>query len=213
MTAWVRNGFATPSEPAQMFVQHSDDGGTRWSTPRRFGRGRPAAGQSGPLIRSSPQVPSFAIDALGVLYAVWQDGRFSGGVRDEVLITTSRDGGVHWTPARKLGSPGVAAILPTVAAQGDGSVAVLYLELAARARYRIAISGDGGRRFVDRVLSRSFTLTDAPRLRASPLVPGGYFLGDYMGIAPLPAGAFGALYVVAQPRHDNRTDVYYEDVP
>lgn len=164
----------------------------------------------------SPQVPSFAIDARGALYAVWQDGRFSGGARDQVLVTSSRDGGVHWSPGRRLGGPKVGGILPTVAARGDGVVAVLYLELAGgapiSARYRVAISSDGGRRFRDGPVSRSFPLTDAPQLKASPLVPGGYFLGDYMGLAPLGPGTFGALFVVAQRATDNKTEVYYDEV-
>jgi hypothetical protein len=40
-------------------------------------------------------------------------------------------------------------------------------------------------------------------------VPGGYFLGDYMAVAPIGGDGFGALYVAATGQRDNKTDVFY----
>ena len=109
-----------------------------------------------------------------------------------------------------------AAILPTIAARGNGVVAVLYLQLDAGARlpgrYRIAVSVDGANHFRARAVSPTFAVTDAPRLTATPLVPGGYFLGDYMGLAPIGGRSFGVLFVVARRQAGNPTDVFYASI-
>lgn len=205
-TAWIRGGYATPTRPAWYLVSRSTDGGRHWSAARRFATGTPAAHRSGPVIRTSPQVPSFAADARGTLFAVWQDARPSSGVHEDILLTRSSDGGRHWSTPRRV-SRGKAAIIPVVAARGNGSIAVLYLELGAR--YRLARSSDGGRHFSDSAVSPDFAITDAPNITPSPLVPGGYFVGDYMGAAPLAGGGFGAVFVTARAGTTDTTDVYY----
>ena len=212
LTAWVRGGFVTPARPAWMLVQRSSDGGAHWSKEKRFALGHPARRTGGPIIRSSPQVPSFAIDAGGVLYAAWQDARFSGGAREAIVLTRSSDGGRRWSPVRKV-SVGTRAIIPTLAARGRGGVGLLYLELGAGGRldgrYRLAVSTDGGRHFRDEQISPTFSLSSAPRLTPSPIVPGGYFVGDYMGIAPIAAGRFGAVFVSASGESGDPTNVFY----
>jgi hypothetical protein len=218
LMAWVRNGAATPADPARMMIMSSTDRGAHWSRARRFGIGHPAPLRDRPLIRSSPAVPSFAIDRRGVLYAVWQDSRFIHSARDDVLFTTSSDGGMRWTTPRNVSAPSAAgAIIPTVAASASGLVGILYLQLdrgsRLRARYRLAISTDGGRRFRDETVSPTFSVADAPALTPSLLVPGGYFLGDYLGIAPLGTTRFGALFVTASGAGDSETDVFYTSRP
>jgi len=216
LMAWVRDAFATPAEPAWMLIAQSGDGGVTWSKARRFGTGNPAAGRGGPVIRSSPQVPSFAIDARGVLYAAWQDARFHAGAREDVVLTRSSDGGKRWTPVRRISAAsGAGAIIPTLAARGNGVLAALYLQLESggtEARYRVSTSSGGGRRFHDSVISPTFVVTDAPRLTPSPLVPGGYFLGDYMGIAPTGGRAFATAFVMANAAGGNKTDVFFAPV-
>jgi hypothetical protein len=218
LTAWVRNGAATPADPARMTIMSSDDRGAHWSRARRFGIGYPAPRRDRPVIRSSPQVPSFGIDRRGALYAVWQDSRFSHGARDEVLFTTSSDGGRRWSSPRRVSAPSSGgAIIPTIAASANGLVAILYLQVdrgvGLHARYRLAISTDGGRRFRDETVSPTFSVADAPELTPSLLVPGGYFLGDYLGIAPLGKARFGALFVTATGAGDGETDVFYTSRP
>jgi hypothetical protein len=207
---WVRNGLIRPGDPGLMLLSRSVDGGAHWSKPLRFERGNTAPQRV--VLRSSPQVPSFAVDERGVLYGVWQDSRFSQGRRDEVLFVTSRDGGTHWSRARRISVPAGEALLPTVSAQGSARVAVLYLRVddaGLRARYRLALSRDGGGHFTDADVSKPFAITDAPNLTASPLIPGGYFLGDYMGLAGLRLRGFGAVYVAANHSPRNPTDVFY----
>jgi hypothetical protein len=211
---WVTNGLIRPRDPGAMMLTHSDDGGAHWSTVQRFAAAFTAPQRPGLIVRSSPQVPSFAIDGAGVLYAVWQDSRFSHGAHDEVLFTRSGDGGARWQTPRRLsiGSAG-GSIIPTVTASGKGHVAILYLQLNGgadlRARYRLARSTDGGTHFRDGAVSPAFAVTDAPELTPSTLVPGGYFLGDYMGLTTLGANGVGALFVVATGDPDNPTDVFY----
>src|SRR5256885_1130217 len=170
------------------------------------------------MIRSSPQVPSFGIDRSGALYAVWQDSRFSHGARDEVLFTTSSDGGRRWSSPRRVSAPSSGgAIIPTIAASANGLVAILYLQVdrgaALHARYRLAISTDGGRRFRDETVSPTFSGADAPELTPSLLVPGGYFLGDYLGIAPLGTAGVGARLRPARRAGGSGADRLYSRPP
>jgi hypothetical protein len=96
-------------------------------------------------------------------------------------------------------------------------VAVQYLARSGsppqlEGRYRIAVSRDGGEHFSIRAMSAPFRVTDAPQLTSSTLVPGGYFLGDYMGAAPVGGASFGMVFVRATGDGDDRTDVYYRRV-
>jgi hypothetical protein len=216
LMAWVRGGSATPDRPAWMMISHSDDGGAHWSSARRFAVGAPALQRSDTAIRSSPQVPSFAIDARGVIYATWQDSRFSHGRHTGIAFVRSLDGGAHFSAPRLVGGGGRAGgILPTLAADArGGTICLLYLSLAAadakpRSHYRILRSTNNGRTFRAEDLTPDFALTDAPRLTGSPLVPGGYFLGDYMGVVSLRQGRCGSLYVGATGKASNKTDVFY----
>ena len=59
----------------------------------------------------------------------------------------------------------------------------------------------------------TFAVTDAPRLTPSPLVPGGYFVGDYMGVAPIAADRFGAVFVSASGASADPTNVFYRGAP
>ena len=45
-------------------------------------------------LRTGAGLPSVAIDASnGDLYVVWEDARFTGGTVNQVVISTSTDGG------------------------------------------------------------------------------------------------------------------------
>jgi BNR repeat-like domain len=211
---WVHDGLVRPGDPGLMLLSRSGDGGgAHWSNPRRFESGNTALQRAGVVVRSSPQVPSFAVDGRGVLYGVWQDSRFSHGRRDEVLFVTSRDGGTHWSRPRRISMPAGEALLPTVAAQGSDRVAVLYLRVAEdaslQARYRLALSRDGGGHFSDTAVSKPFAITNAPNLTASTLIPGGHFVGDYMGLVGLGVRGFGAVFVSVNRSPRNPTDVFY----
>jgi hypothetical protein len=217
LMAWVVNGFIRPGQPGAMMISSSDDGGVHWSRARTFAAAYAAPQPRNQVIRSSPQIPSFAIDREGTLFATWQDARFSRGARDEVLFMRSADGGAHWSTPRRLSVPTSGrAIIPTIAAGAAGSLAVIYLQVdkgpALEARYRIATSADRGRTFHDAVASSRFAITGVPNLTSSPLVPGGYFVGDYMGITPV-GGRFGAVYIAATGGSGRKTDAFFTTEP
>jgi hypothetical protein len=180
-----------------MMISRSEDGGRNWTAARRFAAGTPAPQAPEGIIRASPQIPSFAIDAAGTLYGAWQDSRFSLGARNDIVFTRSTDQGAHWSSPRRIEPSGPAgALIPTVGASGAQRVAVQYLALSGdsprlEARYRAVVSADGREHFTSTALSTPFAITDAPQLTSSPLVPGGYFLGDYMGVAPSATRASG----------------------
>lgn len=100
-----------------------------------------------------------ATDARGGVYVAWHDGTTS-------YVASSRDGGRTWTPARALHGPRHTAVYPTIAATGNGTVAVAWygtdregpadnadqMGLAAEDdgaswRLMIARSSNGGRSF------------------------------------------------------------------
>jgi hypothetical protein len=214
LISWIREGFATPKRPAWMMISRSEDGGRHWTATRRFAEGTPAPQAPEAIIRASPQIPSFAIDAAGTLYGAWQDSRFSLGARNDIVFTRSTDHAAHWTRPRRIATGG---LIPTVGAAGRGRVAVQYLALSGEtqtldARYRAVVSADGGEHFTSTAVSRPFPVTEAPQLTSSPLVPGGYFLGDYMGVAPLGEAGFGMVFVPASGDEANKTDVLYRRV-
>jgi hypothetical protein len=215
VASWVRNGEPTNATPPHFVVHHSDDGGRTWSGRNDFAVGLPARSNGGPVIRTSPAVPSFALDDGGVLYGAWQDSRFSGGRVEQLTFSTSSDGGATWSAPRRLGPARGGAILPVVAAQGDGRVAILHLRLATTlrgARWHVLTSRDRGRTFADRTVGAPFDLGRAPKLKGDVLVPSGYFLGDYMGAAPLGGGRFGELFVVTNAAPRDPTTVLYAAV-
>jgi hypothetical protein len=91
--------------------------------------------------------------------------------------------------------------LPTPGVAGDGTVAVTWYDFDGQHETPgtpltylwLGRSRDGGKTWTTTRLDGPFGLRSAPR---SGL---GAFIGDYEGMAGLP-NAFGALYVLAQPR-------------
>ena len=115
---------------------------------------------------------------------------------------------------RRVEGADVATILPAIAAGGNGCVAILYLQLGSPdvlrgARYRTVVSTDGGRTFTGGSLGTSFDLSRAPRIKGDVLVPSGYFVGDYLGLAPLGGSRFGAAFVVTTAARANPTVLLY----
>jgi hypothetical protein len=170
----------------KFFVTRSTNGGASWS-PVRFPFDLKPVGIPG--IRGGDGVPNATVDrSTGKLYAVWQDSRFSGKKRDDILLTSSTNEGRTWSAAVKVNdTPAGAqgAFTPTVKVDENGRVGVVYYDLRDDASPRdgtftttewIAFSTDGGRTFGP---SRRVAPDFDHALAANA---GGFFLGDYQGL-------------------------------
>jgi hypothetical protein len=139
-------------------------------------------------IRTEQEVPSVAIDPVtGELYVVWEDARFTGSTINQVVISTSTNGGKTWTaPAVVSGTPtNRPAFTPTVAVNSTGTVAVTYYDMRKLADgqtstlptdFWIRKSPRGAAAFgPDTHVAGSFNMLAAPNA-------GGFFVGDYEAI-------------------------------
>jgi hypothetical protein len=168
-------------------------------------------------VRASPDLPEVASDLNqpGTVYAVWADGRFSGGLRSEVLFTKSTDGGLSWSmPIRISQTPTTAnplngqAFLPSIAVSADGTIAVVSYDFRFNTADPdtlptaafLAHSHDGGTTWEETQISAPFDLETAP------LSDRGYFIGDYVGLAADGRG-FVAAFPITNANLTNRTDV------
>ena len=202
----------------KFFVTSSSDGGVSWD-PVRFPFNEKPVGIPG--IRGGDGVPNATVDRRNEkLYAVWQDSRFSGGKRDDILLTSSTDEGATWSaPVKVNDTPAGAqgAFTPTVKVDSNGRVGVLYYDLRNDASAKdgtftttewIAFSTDGGQTFApSRRVAPDFD-------HAAAANAGGFFLGDYQGLGVrgtkfLPL--FGATF---EPQADGRigSDIFFRKV-
>jgi hypothetical protein len=212
----------SPTNPAaadgRLAVIRSTDKGVTWSTPTYIAQllsvgTRVLSSQPTVAVRAGEVLGAFAANPVdGSLYAVWQDGRFTGGAHDAIVLSRSTDGGTTWSaPVRVSTDATVPAFTPTLAVLPSGLVGVLYYDFrqAGTATFRptdvwLAVSRDGTA-WRETRLAGTFDLLDAPNAN-------GLFVGDYHGLAG--AGAtFVALYARTNTGDNaNRTDVFADRV-
>lgn len=198
----------------------STDGGASWSAVQiispllTVGVTDPNTGED---VRTGDIIPEPAIDpATGKLYVVWQDSRFNGGQYDEVALSSSNDGGTHWTQPAQVNNPkGRAAFTPSISVNSDGVVGVTYYDLRTLTTetatlptsYWFTSSSNSGASFggEQSLLSSPFDMRSAPNA-------GGYFTGDYEGLAAI-GTTFQAFFVAANSGNTNNpTDVFFTSV-
>jgi hypothetical protein len=194
----------------------SDDHGSTWSTPIDVKLEEPAGvvvSRWKEPVRTGDVVPSIAVDAsTAQIYVAWENAR-SGpapGSPEGIALSRSDDGGATWSkPVFVNGEPQVQAFTPVVSA-ANGVVAVSYYDtrddlgelFQTRVSHWVATSTDSGQTFTDTRLSEPFALQSAP-------YAGGFFLGDYMGLAHA-GGAFLPFFVVTAGDH---SDIVFRPSP
>jgi hypothetical protein len=209
---FTKGGHGHPRASYNVAVIRSSDGGATWSQPTIVsGQQFANVTIAGHEVRSSDELPEFAVGPTGTLYAVWQDGRFSPTGAAKIALSQSTDGGLTWSaPIRVDQSPSdTPAFTPQVHVASDGTVAVTYydLENATGAHPGLtdafivhchAAAADctnrtnwttGGETTLS--TTGSFDMTTAPDA-------GGYFVGDYEGLTAS-GSTFDPFFVTAQP--------------
>jgi hypothetical protein len=107
----------------------STNGGTSWTAPVTIASVSqhtiPGGLRSGPL-------PSAEVDGAGRVYVVWQDSRFRGGARDDIVMSTSTNG-TTWTTVVRIPidatSSTVDHFIPGIAADRTTSGGSAHLAL------------------------------------------------------------------------------------
>jgi hypothetical protein len=175
-------------------VMFSDDKGATWSKPRivnALGTIGVVDPRDGAPVRTGDIAPDIAVDpreGTDSVYLVWQDARFGEGLRDQVVLARSGDGGRTWTTPRRINrSATTQAFTASVEVNQRGTVGVTYYDftndsptdLPLRTDYWLTASTDGGRHFSkrERQTAGSFDM------RIAPLTGSGFFVGDYEGLA------------------------------
>jgi hypothetical protein len=202
-----KRGAASLAEVA--FVK-STDGGTTWTSPQVIAPFN-AAGvidpNTGRRARVGDGLQEVAIDGSGKLYVVWESStnfdknvnQAVGTFDNEVLLTSSTDGGVSWSaPSPIVGPSPLPIFTPTVAADNKGNIAVTYYDSGSLSStntatwpvdYKVIYSKDGGASFSPpQEVAGPFDLMSAPVAR-------GFFLGDYEGLQTTGTKSFVALFV------------------
>ena len=179
-------------------LQKSTDGGDTWSSPSLIAplltvgvadpnNVDPRTNKAPALVRTGDILPMPAIDpGTGDLYVVWQDARFSG--HDEIVISTSEDGGASWTQPKRVSTPtGQPAFTAAVAVSSSGKIGVSYYQLSETSLGSMPTSYSIKTFSRSRLLSHdpnsvdtgvSATLVNRFNMLDAPFAAG-YFTGDY----------------------------------
>lgn len=192
-------------------IMRSPDKGMTWGEPITISP-QQAIGvtdpENGTPVRDAALLASIAASRTGQLALVWQDSRFSGGMRDAIAFSRSFDGGLTWTtPVRVNRDPLVQAFVPTVAFRDDGTIGVTYYDFRSNTGspaelstdYWLAHSSDGVTWSESRVAG-PFDLSIAPFAR-------GLFIGDYMSLATRGQAFIPFFGMTNNGNVGNRTDI------
>jgi hypothetical protein len=208
----------TPRGFSVSFIS-SSDGGATWSKASVVSNEVTVLDvdpNTGAALRTEETLPSVAIDsATGELYVVWEDARFTGGTVNQVVISTSTNGGATWSSPARVSTPsGTPAFTPTVAVNAGGTVGVSYYDMRNLSSNNtstlptdlwLTTSPAGGAAFGSEThVAGSFNMLVAPN-------SGGFFVGDYEALG-VSGTTFVPFFVQTNCADNsctaNRTDVY-----
>jgi hypothetical protein len=216
----IHNDNAHHRRGVKVALIRSFDKGATWERHATIIDGQAPVGVTDPTTGEPLRTggPMMAVDrsanplTRGNLYAVWEDGRFSGGHHDEIAFTRSTDGGSTWSQPKRISTPsGKPAFTPTIAVSDTGTVGVVYYDLRHDGSGAplptdlwMVTSSNGGATWSEQHVSGPFDMRNAP------FGSGGYFVGDYIGLTA-GGSAFHPVWIEATAA-DNVTDVYTSTV-
>jgi hypothetical protein len=205
-------------------VLRSTDRGVTWSAPIKVsdvdtvGVVDPDTGHA---VRTEDIIPDIAAGVTpGRVYAVWQDGSFSGPPRGHehagIAFSQSLDGGQTWSEKIEINQvPATQAFTPTVAVAADGTVGVTYYDFRNNTPavglptdywfvHCHAVAQDctnPASWSTETHVAGPFDMETAPDAN-------GYFVGDYEGLARA-GNSFVAFFAMANDGNlANRTDIF-----
>jgi hypothetical protein len=198
--------FATRTGRTEQVILRSTDRGRRWSrvdTPvAQFESASAIDPELGIPVRDSGQLPSAGVNrTTGQIYVAWQDAAANSLGAVGVFVARSDDGGLTWSSPVRVNqgtSADVQAFLPVVSVNDRGVVAVLFYDFRNDVLDDAPLSTDVYLSLFDPSLNflseRRLTSTSFD-MRQMVLTEGGYFAGDYVGLA-----AAGSDFVAAFTR-------------
>jgi hypothetical protein len=213
---------------ATVRVLLSGDKGVTWSGPvliDRLGTISVTDPETGDDVRTGDIIPDIAVNRTnGRLYAVWQDARFNNFQADAIAFSQSLDGGLTWSPPVKVNATPTTipignqqAFTPSVHVAADGTIGVTYYdfrsntaEVDLKTDYWIVhchpatanCASTAGWGAEVRLTDASFDMRQAPSA-------GGFFTGDYEGLAS-DGGDFTAFF--SQPHGSDPSSVFFRRV-
>ena len=197
------NENAKKQRGAFVRVMRSTDRGTTWSGPHtiaRLGTIGNVDPETGDPVRTGDIIPDIAVDPTnGRLYAVWQDASLNSGSADAIALSQSLDGGVTWsTPIKvnktptNIASGNQQAFTASVDVSANGTVAVTYYDFRSNTAAAPLLT----EYFIVHCHPSTPTTCTSPAgwgdeqaltngpfdMRQAPFA-GGFFTGDYEGLA------------------------------
>jgi hypothetical protein len=211
-------------------VLRSTDRGTTWSGPYLVG-GLGTIGitdpETGDDVRTGDIIPDIAVNRTnGNLYAVWQDAGLNGGDADAIAFSQSFDGGMNWSAPIKVNQTPTSipignqqAFTASVEVADDGTIGVTYYDFRNNTSDPATLPTDYFAIHCHPTTPTACTsginwsgsentLTNASfNMRAAPDA-GGFFTGDYEGLAA--TGSF--LTFFSQPHATDPASIFFRRV-